>query len=103
MSKIITMDALKVSIHIPETKLKFRHWLEKGTPGSIKAKVIASYAQQMVLAFFDSKGECILRHGSPEEVSKCSLSGLILGLGTGCLTGTMHARAGGCPESPAVP
>jgi hypothetical protein len=32
-------------------------WLPKGQPGLVKAKVHATRTKQMVLAFFDSKGQ----------------------------------------------
>jgi hypothetical protein len=43
-------------MHTPETKLQSRQWLKNGTPGPIKAKVVASHTKQMALAFFDDKG-----------------------------------------------
>ena len=56
LGNIIIMDESAVSMHTPETKSQSKQWLKKGTPGPIKAKVIASRMKQMVLAFFDNKG-----------------------------------------------
>jgi histone-lysine N-methyltransferase SETMAR len=56
VENIITMDELAVSFHTPETKQQSKQWLKKGELGPIKAKVHATRAKQMVLAFFDKKG-----------------------------------------------
>jgi hypothetical protein len=53
---IITMNESSVSFHTLQTKQQSKQWVEKGTPGLIKAKVHVSRMKQMVLAFFDSKG-----------------------------------------------
>ena len=53
---IVTMDETLVSYHTPLTKKQSKQWILKGQPGPIKAKVQASRTQQMILAFFDSKG-----------------------------------------------
>ncbi len=45
-----------MSFHTPETKEQSKQWLKKGEPGPIKAKVHATRAKQMVLAFFNAKG-----------------------------------------------
>jgi hypothetical protein len=56
LDSIVMMDELAVSFHTPETKQQSKQWLKKGEPGLIKAKVHATRAKQMVLAFLDSKG-----------------------------------------------
>ena len=57
LQHIITMDeTAAVSMHTPETKSQSKQWLKKGTPGPIKAKVYATCAKQMVIAFFDVQG-----------------------------------------------
>jgi histone-lysine N-methyltransferase SETMAR len=56
LENIVTMDESAVSFHTPETKQQSKQWLKKGEPGPIKAKVHATRAKQMVLAFFDAKG-----------------------------------------------
>jgi hypothetical protein len=56
LDRIVTMDKSGVLFHTPQTKQQSKQWLEKGTPGPIKAQVHASRTKQMVLAFFDSKG-----------------------------------------------
>jgi hypothetical protein len=45
-----------------EKKHQSRQWLEKGTQGPIKAKVIASCIKHMVLTFFDNKGMVSTNH-----------------------------------------
>ncbi len=56
LENIVTMDESAVFFHTPETKEQSKQWLKKGEPGPIKAKVHATRAKQMVLAFFDAKG-----------------------------------------------
>jgi histone-lysine N-methyltransferase SETMAR len=59
LDNIVTMDESvngSVSFNTPETKQQSKQWLPKGQLGPIKAKVQASWAKQMVLAFFDAKG-----------------------------------------------
>jgi histone-lysine N-methyltransferase SETMAR len=56
LSRIVTMDESAVSMHTPETKRQSMQWLKKGAPGPVKAKVSATRAKQMVLAFFDDQG-----------------------------------------------
>jgi histone-lysine N-methyltransferase SETMAR len=56
LSRIVTMGKNAVSMHTPETKHQSMQWLKKGAPGPVKAKVIATHAKQMVLAFFDDQG-----------------------------------------------
>ncbi len=56
LSRIVTMDKSAVSMHTPETKRQSMQWLKKGVPGPVKAKVTATRAKQMVLAFFDDQG-----------------------------------------------
>jgi hypothetical protein len=56
LDNIVMMVDSAVSFHTPETKQQSKQWLKKGEPGPIKAKVHATRAKQMVLAFFDSKG-----------------------------------------------
>ena len=53
---VVTMDETMVSFHTPETKERSKQWLPKGSPGPVKAKVIASRKKQMVLSFFDHQG-----------------------------------------------
>jgi histone-lysine N-methyltransferase SETMAR len=55
LENIVMMDESAVSFHTPETKQQSKQWLKKGEPGPIKAKVHATRAKQMVLAFFDAK------------------------------------------------
>jgi alkyl sulfatase BDS1-like metallo-beta-lactamase superfamily hydrolase len=57
LDNIVTMDESAVSFHTPETKQQSMQWLPKGQPGLVKAKVHATRTKQMVLAFFDSKGQ----------------------------------------------
>jgi histone-lysine N-methyltransferase SETMAR len=54
LENIVTMDESAVSFHTPETKQQSKQWLKKGEPGLIKAKVHATRAKQMILAFFDA-------------------------------------------------
>jgi histone-lysine N-methyltransferase SETMAR len=56
LENIVTMDESAVSFHTPETKQQSKQLLNNGKPGPIKAKVHATRAKQMVLAFFDAKG-----------------------------------------------
>ncbi len=56
LDSVVTMDESAMSFHTQETKQLSKQWLKKGEPGPIKAKVHATRAKQMVLAFFDSKG-----------------------------------------------
>jgi hypothetical protein len=56
LENIVTMDELAVSFHTPKTKQQSKQWLKNGEPGPIKAKVHATKAKQMVLAFFQAKG-----------------------------------------------
>jgi hypothetical protein len=56
LDRIITMDESSVSMHTPETKQQSKQRLKKGNPGPVKARVNASRAKTMVLAFFDSQG-----------------------------------------------
>ncbi len=56
MDQIVTMDETMVCYHTPETKRQLKQWVKRGQPGSIKAKVHASRMNQVVMAFFDSKG-----------------------------------------------
>jgi hypothetical protein len=51
LDNIVTMDESTVLFHTPETKQQ-----SKPKPGPIKAKVHATRVNQMVSAFFDSKG-----------------------------------------------
>ncbi len=55
LENIVTMDESAVSFHTPETKQQSKQWLKKGEPEPIIAKVHATRAKQMVLAFFDAK------------------------------------------------
>jgi hypothetical protein len=43
-------------MHTPETKPQSLQWLKKGSPGPVKATVIATCTKQMVLTFFDDQG-----------------------------------------------
>ncbi len=54
--QIVTMDESMMSFHTPQAKQQSKQWLVKSEPGLIKAKVHASRSEQMILAFFDSKG-----------------------------------------------
>ncbi len=56
LDQIITMDESAVSMHTPETKQQSKQWLEKGIPWPVKAKVHATRAKTMVMAFFYSQG-----------------------------------------------
>jgi histone-lysine N-methyltransferase SETMAR len=56
LEDIVTMDETMVCYHTPETKKQPKHWIKKGKPGPIKARVQASRVKQMVMAFFDCRG-----------------------------------------------
>jgi hypothetical protein len=56
LENVITIDESTVSKNMSEMKMQSKHWLKKGTPGQIKAKVTASFMKQMVLTFFDNNG-----------------------------------------------
>ncbi len=42
--------------HSQDKKKQSKHWIQKGKPGPIKARVQASHTKQMVIAFFDCRG-----------------------------------------------
>ncbi len=50
LDSIGTMDETMVCYHMPQSKKQSQQWIEKGQPGSIKAKVQASRTKQMLLA-----------------------------------------------------
>jgi len=56
METIVTMEKTMVSEHMPENKRQSKRWLKKGKSGPIKAKVQASSAKHLVIAFFNAKG-----------------------------------------------
>jgi hypothetical protein len=49
-----------VSLHTTETKNQSKKWLEKGKPCFTKKKVQASGTKQVVLAFYQNKGWCMI-------------------------------------------
>ena len=65
---VVTMDETMVSFHTPETKERSKQWLPRGSPGPVKAKVIASRKKQMVLSFFDHQG-LIFQRFAPQGTS----------------------------------
>ncbi len=70
LENIVTMDESAVSFHTPETKQQSKQWLKKDEPGPIKAKIHATRAKHMVLAFFDAKGLIYMNYGyMPSETT----------------------------------
>jgi hypothetical protein len=43
-------------VHARERKQQFKHWLTKGTPRPVEAKVHVTRTKTMVLVFFNSRG-----------------------------------------------
>jgi hypothetical protein len=52
LDSIVTMDKTMVHDHTPQMKKQYQHWIKKGQPGSIKAKIHARQTKQMLLAIF---------------------------------------------------
>jgi hypothetical protein len=60
--QIVIMEMSAVYFHNSLIKQQSKHWLGKGQPGPIEAKVQASRSKNMALAFLGSNGLININH-----------------------------------------